>query len=143
MHGFAPDTLVGVTDQWTLAAGTALEITWTPPTTDVGTEVVAVLRIDQHGTTPSALECVFPDTGSGVVTAETMDALIDAGLTGFPAGGSAVVPPTMQTSTTAPVWSFSRARSRCLGWRSRATPCRTDAECPEGQTCNVELERCE
>lgn len=144
LHGFAPDTLVGVAELWTLAAGTALEITWNPPTTDVGTEVVAVLRIDQHGTTPSALECVFPDTGSGVVSAETMDALIDAGLTGFPAGEL-----RRRTADHADL-----DNGTCVEFLARSvqvprveiegyTPCRTDAECPEGQTCNVELERCE
>lgn len=144
MHGFAPDTLVGVTELWTLAAGTALEITWIPPTADVGTEVVAVLRIDQHGTTPSALECVFPDTGSGVVSAETMDALIAAGLTGFPAGEL-----RRRTADHADL-----DNGTCVEFLARSvqvprveiegyTPCRTDAECPEGQTCNVELERCE
>jgi hypothetical protein len=144
LHGAAPDTLDGVADQWTLAAGTDLEIAWTPPANDVGTEVVAVLRIDQHGTTPSALECVFSDTGSGVVSAQTMDALIDAGLTGFPAGEL-----RRRTADHA-----NLDNGTCVEFLARSvkvprveiegyTPCRTDAECPEGQECNVELERCE
>ena len=145
MHGYAPDTLEGAPAVWSIAPSTALELDWTPPSADIDTEVVVVLRIDLHGTTPSQLECVFPDTGRGVVTAETIDALIDAGLTGFPTG-------EMRRRTAD---HTDLANGTCVEFLARSvhvperveiegyTPCRTDAECPPGQECNEALERCE
>lgn len=144
MHGFAPDTLTGTAETWTLVPGQPLEVSWTPPTKDVGTEVVLELRIDLHGTTPSGLECVFDDTGSATVSAATLDVLIDAGLTGFPAAEL-----RRRTADHADL-----DNGTCVDFLARSvqvpqvdiegyTPCRTDAECPDGQECNEELERCE
>jgi len=144
MHGTAPDTLEGGTDLLTLVSGQDLAITWTAPTTDAGTEVVLVLRIDQHGTTPSALECVFADTGAGTVSGATLSTLVDAGLTGFPAGElrrRTADHADLDNGTCVELLARSVhvPRVEITGY----TPCRQDAECPEGQECNEELERCE
>lgn len=144
LHGFAPDTLVSADDTWTLTPGSALELSWSAPTADVDTEVVLELRIDLHGTTPSALECVFADTGAGTVSAATLDILIDAGLTGFPAG-------ELRRRTAD---HTDLDNGTCVDFLARSvavpqveiegyTPCRRDQDCPEGQECNEELERCE
>ncbi len=144
LYGYAPDTLDGVAEQWTLTPGQPLELSWAPPAADIDTEVVLVLRIDQHGTTPSGLECVFDDTGTATVTAATLDVLIDAGLTGFPAGEI-----RRQTADHADL-----DNGTCVELLARSvrvprieidgyTPCRTDAECPDGLECNEALERCE
>ena len=145
MHGYAPDTLEGVPGTWTIIPGQDLAITWTPPTVDVGTEVVLVLRIDMHGTTPSSLECVFPDTGSAVVSSASLGALVNAGLTGFPAGEM-----RRRTADHADI-----DNGTCVEFLARSvnvpelveiegyTPCRQDSDCPDGQECNEELERCE
>ena len=110
-----------------------------------GTEIVLVLRIDMHGTTPSSLECVFPDTGGGVVSSATLGALVDAGLTGFPAGEL-----RRRTADHADI-----DNGNCVEFLARSvqvpdlveiegyTPCRQDADCPDGQECNEALERCE
>ncbi len=144
LHGFAPDTLQVSDSTWTLQSGQDLLVSWTAPAVDVDTEVVLVLRIDQHGTTPSALECTFPDTGSGTVSASTLSTLIDAGLTGFPAGEL-----RRRTADHAEL-----DNGTCVDFLARSvqvprveiegyTPCRRDEDCPDGQECNVELERCE
>jgi len=144
MHGVAPDTLSGAADSWTLVPGQDLTVTWTAPSADHGTEVVLELRIDQHGTTPSTLVCTFADTGQGVVASATLDTLINAGLTGFPAGEL-----RRRTADHA-----NLDTGTCVEFLARSvhvphvdiegyTPCRRDDECPEGQECNEELERCE
>jgi len=145
MHGYAPDTLEGVPETWTISTSRDLNISWTPPAADAGTEITLVLRIDMHGTTPSALECTFADTGSGVVSSATLSALVDAGLTGFPAGEI-----RRRTADHAEL-----DNGTCVEFLARSvkvpdlveiegyTPCRQDSDCPEGQECNEELERCE
>jgi len=144
MHGIAPDEMALGETEWELVPGQDFSVSWNSPSAGATTEVVLVLRIDQHGATPASLECVFPDTGSGVVASDTLDELIDAGLTGFPAGAL-----SRRTIDHADIGSGG-----CMEFITSSTrhphvdiqgytPCRTDEECPEGQTCNEELERCE
>lgn len=144
LHGRAPEPLEVASDAWVLVPGEDFSVAWTPPATDSGTEVTLELRIDQHGTTPSTLVCAFADTGTGVVAAETLDVLVEAGLTGFPAGEL--------RRRTADHGGLDGGG--CVEFQARSvriphvdvegyTPCRRDEDCPSGQTCNVELERCE
>lgn len=145
MHGIAPDDLSLGATTWELVPGQDFALTWNSPSTDATTEVRLELRIDQHGATPASLECIFPDTGSGLVSADTLDELIDAGLTGFPAGAL-----SRRTIDHADIGAggcmelvASSSRYPELVDIQGYTPCRTDADCPDGQTCNEELERCE
>jgi hypothetical protein len=104
---------------------------------------VARLRIDQHGRTPSNIECRFVDDGEGVISAPLIDELAALGLTGFPAGDL-----IRRTADSAPIGdgcvelitsSSRRANVEVEGY----TPCRTDAMCPPPLECNELLERCE
>ncbi|MFZ5475986.1 MAG: hypothetical protein ACOZNI_04365 [Myxococcota bacterium] len=143
LHGIAPVDLGTAAVAWTVVEGQPLAVTWDAPAEAVRTEVVVHLRIDQHGLTPSEIECVFADDGAGEVPAEIVDGLIGLGVTGFPAGdlarrtadkaalGDGCMDLVAQSSRVASV--------EVAGY----TPCRRDEDCPDGETCNEELERCE
>jgi len=144
LHGVTPEGMQITDAMWQLVPGEALDVQWSPAPEGVRTEVQLALRIDQHGLTPSTLRCTFADTGSGVVPASVLDALIDVGLTGFPSG----------ILTRQSVDSTDLDGGGCAELRLQSsqlaevgiegyTPCRRDEDCPDGQECNEVLERCE
>lgn len=144
LHGVAPDPFELESSDWSLAPGQPFTVRWTPPDSGSRTEVALKLRIDQHGLTPSSLICVFPDTGEGVVPASAFDALIEFGITGFPAGEierRTVDSTDLEDGGCAELHTVSARLGRVEidGY----TPCRRDEDCPEGETCNEALERCE
>ncbi len=86
LHGVGVTSLVPAEDTWTLRRGEALELAWDAPPEGARSRIVVEINVDQHGLTPLTLTCNLPDTGSGVVPQTIIDALIDAGVTGFPTG---------------------------------------------------------
>lgn len=143
VNAVAPEALAMEGADWSLSPGADFTVRWTAAAPGARTEVLLQLRIDQHGLTPASLECVFADDGEGTVPADTLDTLIGFGLTGFPAGSLArrtVDHAELGAGCIELHASSSRlARVEIEGY----TPCRRDDECPEGQTCNEALERCE
>ncbi|MCB9745100.1 MAG: hypothetical protein H6740_21100 [Alphaproteobacteria bacterium] len=144
LYGVGPVDLELETTDWLLVPGEDVTVRWTPAPEGSRGEVVLRLRVDQHGLTPSSLECVFADDGEGIVPAATFNELISFGLTGFPYGD--LRRRTMDSATlddggcvSLELQSSRLAHVDVDGY----TPCRTDRECPDGQTCNVALERCE
>ena len=71
---------------WDLSRGDDLSVTWNAPAENSRSNVEVRMSVDQHGTTPATLVCIFADTGSAVVPASMVDALLDQGVTGFPNG---------------------------------------------------------
>jgi hypothetical protein len=128
---------------WVLEAGIDLALSWAAPTTDVGTSMLVELTIDQHGVSPLSLSCELPDTGSATLPAAIIDELIGAGVSGFPNGrltrrtvdhvelGFGCVELTVGSPLAASI--------SVPGY----TPCNTSVDCPDGQVCNVPLQRCE
>jgi hypothetical protein len=128
---------------WVLESGADLALTWTAPTSGVETRVWIELTIDQHGTSPLSLACDLPDTGSATIPAAIIDQLINSGVTGFPNGRI-----TRRTADHVDldvgcvdliVGSPLPASVAVAGY----TPCNGAEDCPNDQTCNVPLERCE
>lgn len=144
VYGVGPVGLELTETDWLLVPGEDFTVHWTPAPEGSRGEVVLRLRVDQHGLTPSALECVFADDGEGVVPAETFNALVEFGLTGFPYGDL-----RRRTVDHAELDDGGCAQLELQSSRlahvdvEGYTPCRTDQECPEGQSCNTTLERCE
>lgn len=143
LHGYAPDTLVAHSLDWVLVEGEAFALTWDAPVANDATEVVLSVRIDQHGVTPSNIECVFADDGAGEVPADVLGELMGYGISGFPEGAL-----VRRTADRAPIGegcadlllTSSRLASVSV---SGYTPCTRDDQCPEGLTCNEAMERCE
>ncbi|MDP2315485.1 MAG: hypothetical protein Q8P41_21485 [Pseudomonadota bacterium] len=144
LYGVAPAALAPVSMDWVINPGQPLAVAWDAPASAVRTELVLNLRIDQHGLTPSSIECVFTDDGAAEVPSDVIEELMGYGVTGFPAGDL-----TRRTADSSAIGaggcidlvaSSSRlAHVEIDGY----TPCTRDPDCPDGQTCNEALERCE
>lgn len=83
-EGVAPVTVSGT--EWTVERGTALALAWSPPPAGSRAAILVELNVDQHGDSPVTLRCELPDTGAATVSASMIDALLDAGVSGFPRG---------------------------------------------------------
>lgn len=126
---------------WQLSAGAALEIGWVPGQ-DADASVYLTLNIDQHGASPSTLECEGPDSGSFEIPAAIIDALLDAGTSGFPTGQA-----YRRTVDS------SEAETGCVEFQVRShrsvevevtghTPCVSEADCPDGLSCDTLNQTC-
>ncbi len=143
LQGVGVELLQLTSSQVELQEGADLPLVWTPPSGAVIGHVRLDLNIDQHGSTPINVWCEFEDDGAGTVSALLIDELMGAGVTGFP---SATL--TRRTMDRAAVgdgcMDLAVATPRTLevdvlGY----TPCISDADCPEGQSCNEALQVCE
>jgi hypothetical protein len=144
LHGETPAKLTPTASEWVVTSGEPLAVAWDAPAGAVNTQVTLSMSIDQHGVTPSSLRCTFEDTGSAEVPADILGQLMGYGITGFPAGslvrrsadkadiGEGCVD-LVVSSTWLP------AKVTITGY----TPCNFDEDCPDGQTCNEALQRCE
>lgn len=143
LHGFGVSDLVPTDDQWQLYEGQDLAVSWEPGPADTRAEISFALNIDQHGVTPTTLKCAFADDGSGVVPAQLIDELIGSGVTGFPNGTLA-----RRTADKADVdggcVDFEISSPRGVDARvDGVVPCSSDRDCPDGLSCNLEIEICE
>ncbi len=143
LYGVGPDDLTMASSEWVVTSGEPLALSWTPPTTTTRTQVRATLQIDQHGTTPSTVVCWFEDDGEAEIPAEILEVMTDLGISGFPNGSvmRLTVDSTEVGEGCADLWlTSSRVPTVSI---TGYTPCTRDGDCPEGQECNEEMERCE
>lgn len=143
LFGVSPPQLEPATLAWLVTSGEPLVLQWDPQP-EAHTEIVARLRIDQHGFTPSNIECIFTDDGEAEIPNALIDQLVALGLTGFPAGE--LFRRSMDSVEVEPgaCIEFTPVSSRLptVGVAGY-TPCTADPQCPPGQICNEPLERCE
>jgi len=143
LHGVAPDDLELSSLDWTLTRDQAFALSWTPPSTSTRTTLRLAIQIDQHGASPATVVCWLDDDGDGEIPAEVVNSLMDLGISGFPNGSAA-----RMTADRADVgdgcvdlWlTSSRLPTVAV---AGYTPCTRDEDCPDGQTCDEENERCE
>lgn len=140
---------VGVTpmnaneEQWNIVEGEDLVIGWETSDSDAHTSVYLSVNIDQHGTSPLLLECELPDTGAATVPSALIEGLTTSGISGFPVGK--LVRRTADSVAVSDgcidliVRSPATIDVRVAGH----TPCTMQGQCPNGQTCNLQLETCE
>lgn len=144
LHGVGVEVLGDTDELWTIVEGQDLTVAWAAPTAEVHRSTVGLsISIDQHGATPGVLRCEFEDDGEGTVPAALIDQLISSGVTGFPSGslerhtrdkvdvGDVCMDFTVSNPLTVEV--------DVDGF----TPCLSQADCPDGLTCNLELQICE
>ena len=143
LYGVAPDAFAMEDLAWQLTEGSDLALTWTPPVTTTRTKVRVSMNIDQHGTTPVSAVCWFDDDGAGEVPSAIIDGLIGYGVTGFPRATATRLSADTTTvgSGCADLWLTSSLEPTIAV--TGYTPCFTTDDCPEGQECNLELQRCE
>ena len=142
LDGLGSAPLSGATETWVVSPGEPVALTWDPPAADRSTSVWLRLSIDQHGNTPATLTCELDDTGAGEIPAEMVDALLDAGVSGFP-----------NATMTRATFDRAVAGGGCVDLevghpRNPAvsvaghTPCNAPGQCPGGQTCDLESQTC-
>lgn len=143
LHGVGVAVLAPPSVDWLVTAGEALQLTWDAPTTEVRSEVFASVNVDQHGITPLTLECVFADDGAAEVPASVMDALLSAGVTGYPSG-------KLQRRTVDRADVGAGCVDFMVDYTLKAkvsvaghTPCTGPGDCPEGMECNLAIQTCE
>ena len=138
-RGFAPLELLETT--WTAQPGQPLVVHWVP---EAGGEASfhMTINVDQHGTSPATLVCEGPDSGSLEVPAAIIDALLEAGVSGFPVGHAyrrTVDSALVEVGCVEfQVRSHQSAQLEVVGH----TPCTSDAECPEGLACDLANQTC-
>ncbi|MCA9706751.1 MAG: hypothetical protein KDK70_12945, partial [Myxococcales bacterium] len=110
---------------------------------DTPAHVRIEINIDQHGISPATLVCDVPDTGSYSVPATLVDALLQAGVSGFP---SANLYRQTIDSTQGPTGCVElriRGRTPTAVEVEGHTACNVPEDCPPGQTCNIVIQTCE
>lgn len=144
LFGVGVSPLTSFEHKWILEKGAPLNLTWPASPNEInGSEIYVSLNIDQHGITPVSLECIFPDTGQATIPGSFIDALIQAGVTGFPSG----------SITRRTVDSF-RSSKGCVDFKVTSflktnievpghAPCARNTDCLDAFTCNLESGKCE
>lgn len=66
-----------------ITSGQPLTVTWTPGASQE-TEITATLNVSKHGGSAGYMLCTTTDTGSLTIAADTLKALIELGVGGFP-----------------------------------------------------------
>ncbi len=144
LWGVGVDPLVMAEDvTWTVQEGADIDVEWTAPSGTPWGEIAFELTIDQHGTSPASLHCAFDDTGSATVPAASVNALLDAGVSGWP---SATL--TRRTVDSAPVGAGCAelvvASPRPGEVRlADYTPCDASTPCPQPMQCDLARGLCQ
>ncbi|KIG19496.1 hypothetical protein DB30_00005 [Enhygromyxa salina] len=138
-RGFAPIELAK--SAWIAQPGQPLIVNWVAED-DGEARFYLTINVDQHGISPSTLVCEGPDTGSFEVPATMIDALLDAGISGFPTGHAyrRTVDSTITDNgcVELQVRSHRDATLEVAGH----TPCTATPDCPDGQTCDIPNQTC-
>ena len=138
LHGVGVTQLVPTANTWTLRRGEDLIIEWAPPPEGARSRIVIEINVDQHGLSPLVLSCNLPDLGSAAVPRAIVDALIDAGVTGFPTGK--VIRRTEDSLTAAQgcvdffVTSVRLIAIAVAGF----TPCTRQEDCTPPEVCDTD-----
>ena len=125
-----------------VASGAPVEVTWTADQPVDGAQIDLELTIDQHGTSPLLLSCTFEDDGQAQVPAALVEELLSAGVSGYPNGSMSRV--TVDSAETPDGCVELRVMS-AMELRVTVddhTPCTSDAQCADGQSCDIPNQTC-
>lgn len=143
LHGVGGIPLTPGEEEWIVFDDQDLLVTWDAAAADARTTVKLTLNIDQHGTSPVTVQCIMEDDGEGTVPASVVAALFDSGVSGFPSGSLARRTADQHTVDAGCLDLVVEAPTTMSVDVDGFTPCTSDADCPEGQTCNLEMQICE
>jgi hypothetical protein len=131
-------------DPINVSEGQPATITWAPPAVAGPARVYAVLNVNNHGSSNTKIECDFADTGTGVIPATLVDALIARGATGFPTirlerrtATSVDIAPGCVQLLVSSGGEFDITLSGLISCDD------DDSVCPDGQTCKPIERYCE
>jgi hypothetical protein len=105
--------------------------------------VALTLNVDQHGITPISLVCDLADSGSASIAASLVDALLGAGISGWP--NASLSRQTVDSQDFGDgclefVVSTPRPVSVAV---SGHIPCNGPGDCPPPLECNLPINTCE
>lgn len=148
LHGMGvPGLELDAEDGLAIAPDAAFEVVWPAVDPDLnGADQIRMrlqINVDQHGSSPAHIECELADEGRAEVPRSLVAALFDLGISGFPSlslsRGS-----LDSVELDEGCIEFEVAGRQTLPLLIEGhVPCETDADCPEGQSCNTTLETCE
>lgn len=140
-RAFAPIELTQ--EPWTTQAGEPLTVTWIPEPDGSEASFYMTINVDQHGSSPATLVCEGPDSGSFEVPAPVIDALLNAGISGFPTGHAyRRTVDSMQLDPVGCVEFQVRSHRSVQLEVTGHTPCTGDPDCPDGQSCDLVNQTC-
>lgn len=135
--GIAPLELTNQTVA--LAADTPVTLTWTAAGQPDLSRIHVKLDISHHGGTKGKIECDTADDGSLELSGALVTELLDLGVAGFPTiivsreavGSTTIAEGRLDVSVAATLERVVEIDG--------LTSCTDDANCPQGQTCQVDL----
>jgi len=144
LYGVGVGPLEVLDEVWVLADGVDAKLHWTPLGGLGRSRIHVAIHIDLHGVTPVQLECSFADTGEGTVPGSLISQFIGFGVTGYPQA-------SVRRHTVDSVDLGDGCVALEVAWRGKASvdvagfhPCsHFEPDCPDGLTCNFDLEICE
>jgi len=141
LYGVGSEQLAGIEELEIPETG-GLDVVWDPPAGTSYATVRFILSIDQHGVTPAQAVCDFEDTGTGSVSAEMIDALRGAGISGFP--NSSLSRHTLDAMDVdgGCVDLDVASRRKVTITVDGHVPCMLDPQCPDGEVCNMMTQTC-
>jgi hypothetical protein len=128
----APLTLTGPTTL-PVVSGQPVTITWTPPGRAGISRVQLALEIAHHGGYRGEIDCEVADSGSFVIPASLVTALINLGRAGYPK--LQVVRLSSAAASAQPGVRFSMQSFVERDVDTGVVSCMTTDECPAGTTC--------
>jgi len=138
-RGVLPLELAG--DTPVLAPGKDLELRWNAGPAGPA-RIAFQIEIDQHGMSKASLQCEVSDQGATTVGAALIDDLIKLGTSGFP-----------KVTVTRRTADATMSAAGCIELQVMSAverplavsghhPCRSDADCPAGKTCETKIQTC-
>lgn len=133
------------TAELNLEPGQPLSLEWTPEAVDFGARVLISVDIAHHGGISAQVICDVADTGSAVIPAALLDALVARGVAGFPAielarravSSANIEPGCVEFGVSSGAkLSLSVAGVASCDCPTEDTEC---AACPSGQLCQTNL----
>ena len=143
LRGWGVSALEVAPDPIVVTEGQPLALRWTAPADAGPARVAARLNVNNHGSSTTAIECDFPDTGSAQIPASLIDGLVALGASGFPTLTIGRRTATSASITPGCVQLLVRSEVTLDASLSGLVSCDTDAECPDGQTCKPIERFCE
>ncbi len=122
--------------------GSPVALDWDAAAAVDGARIDLEFTIDQHGTSPLLLRCTFDDDGAAEVPAALIDQMMSAGISGYPNGSLARA--TVDSMETGDTCTELRVQStvRLSVAVDGHTPCASDDDCPDPQTCDIPNQTC-
>jgi hypothetical protein len=118
-------------------AGEGVLVSWVPPGVADVSRVHIVLDVAHHGGKKGEVVCDVADTGSFEIPEPLVTSLVNLGLAGYPtilvtriAGAPGTAEPDVALTIASPI-------ERLVN--TGVASCTDDTECPDGQSCRVDL----